>query len=191
MTNRYFDKLFWVDIEFTNLDATKSEILEFAAVVTDVDLNEIVKEEWLVHQADEVLETMKNTALSKSTDKPELDNLETVYDLHEESGLIDKVKKSKTDSKQVEAEVVNFVKDNIGENKIIMAGNSIHVDRTIIKARWPRLDAMLHYRMVDVSSFKLIYSNTSTEKYTKQNSHRALDDIKESIAELKFYLSKR
>lgn len=187
MKNRFFDKLLWVDIEFTTINYSKAKILEFAAIVTDAGLNEITRQEWVVHQPDEVIEEMKQFKIGNVANKPELADVGTVYDLHERSGLLAKVKQAQLTSEEAEKEVIEFTKQNIGERLVILAGNSIHADRQVIAINWPNFEKLLHYRMIDVSSFKLIYGNAG-EIYDKEGTHRAIDDIEESLAELKFYL---
>lgn len=187
MKNHFFDKLLWVDIEYTTLDYLNSKILEFAAIVTDESLNEVARREWVVNHGEDVLEELKQNKLGDTADKPELMGLDTIYDLHEQSGLLGKVTSSKQSSQEVEEEVVEFTKWNIGEERVILAGNSIHADRRVVSANWPNFERLLHYRMVDVSTFKLIFGNHG-KLYEKKNNHRAIDDVEESIAELKFYL---
>ena len=92
------------------------------------------------------------------------------------------------DSKLVEAELVALVEEHFGLEPAILAGNSIHSDRSVIKAHWPQLDLKLHYRMLDVSSFKTLMVAKYGVKFDKASPHRAYEDVQASIAELHYYL---
>jgi oligoribonuclease len=102
------------------------------------------------------------------------------------NGLIDRIQAGPNE-KHVEIEFGSFIKRNFKE-PAILAGNSVHFDRLFIKQWWPSVFDLLHYRILDVSSFKIIMQNKYHQIYTKKETHRAMDDIRESIAELKFYL---
>ncbi|MEO7364278.1 MAG: exonuclease domain-containing protein, partial [Candidatus Saccharimonadales bacterium] len=91
-------------------------------------------------------------------------------------------------SEQVESELIDLFQDQFGTEPAILAGNSIHSDRGFIKQWWPQLDLKLHYRMLDVSSLKIVMQGKYGVEFEKKNSHRAFDDIQASIAELQFYL---
>ena len=91
----------------------------------------------------------------------------------------------------VENELLEFINEHIGsESKVLLAGNSIHQDRRFIANEWTRLDARLHYRMLDVSAWKVVFEAKFRKKFAKPEQHRALDDIRGSIEELKYYLKK-
>ena len=106
---------------------------------------------------------------------------------HAASGLVAKVKSAPAEQ-AVQNSFTEFIDKNFGNEPAILAGNSIHQDRRFIRQWWPQVDSKLHYRMLDVSSYKIIMQNKFGKEFTKKETHRALDDIKESIAELKFYL---
>lgn len=165
-------KLLWVDMEMTGLYPDQHKILEVAAVVTDLDLTTLGSYDSVVHQTSEVLASMDDWC--KKT--------------HGESGLTMKVPHGKPID-QVEQEVLKFISNHYkAKESVILAGNSIHQDRKFIERYMPKLDQRLHYRMVDVSSFKQIFREKYGFKVEKKNGHRAVDDIAESIAELKLYL---
>ncbi|HET7630183.1 MAG TPA: exonuclease domain-containing protein, partial [Candidatus Saccharimonadales bacterium] len=91
----------------------------------------------------------------------------------------------------VESELVKFIRDNCDISRpVVLAGNSIHMDRQFIKSYWPLVDQLLHYRMLDVSAWKLVFEAKFGSKVVKNETHRALGDIEESIAELKTYLKR-
>lgn len=188
MKHSYYDKLLWVDTEFTTTDVKNADLLEIAAVVTDAEYNELAQIEFVVHHDEAVLEKMKDYKLQLTQDKPELAGLQTVYDLQQKSGLLDRVRESENTIEEVEARLLGFVALHFGETPPILAGNSIHFDRSIIERNLPRLNSKLHYRSIDVTSFKLVQLNNGAAPYQKKSTHRALEDIRESIAELKYLL---
>lgn len=163
-------KLLWVDLEMTGLDPDADRILEVAAIVTDFDFNELGRFESAVHQDVSVLNSMNDWC--KET--------------HNASGLVKRVMTAPSEQK-VAADFAKFVKKHFSE-PAVLAGNSIHQDRRFIRKWWPEVDALLHYRMLDVSSYKIIMQGKYDKEFTKTETHRALDDIEESIAELRFYL---
>ena len=92
---------------------------------------------------------------------------------------------------EVENDLIDFIGRHFDdETPVILAGNSIHMDRRFIVAQWPRLDARLHYRMLDVSAWKVVFEGKYKKKFPKPEEHRALGDIRGSIMELKYYLQK-
>lgn len=163
-------KLLWVDLEMTGLDPDTDRILEVAAIVTDFDFNELGRFESAVHQDVSVLNLMNDWC--KET--------------HNASGLVKRVMTAPSEQK-VAADFAKFIKKHFSE-PAVLAGNSIHQDRRFIRKWWPDVDALLHYRMLDVSSYKIIMQGKFGKEFTKKETHRALDDIEESIAELRFYL---
>lgn len=167
------DKLLWIDMEMTGLDVEKEVIIEVAAIVTDLDFNELDTYHAVVKQPQEYLDRM--------------DAWNTEH--HGESGLTAQVPNGK-DPDLVEHELLALVSKHFGKDnreRPIIAGNSIGQDRLFITKYWKSLNEALHYRMLDVSSWKIVFNEKFKIKYEKQNSHRALDDIRESISELKFY----
>ena len=164
-------RLLWIDLEMTGLDPELHRIVEVAAIVTDFSLSEIDQCTAIIHQPDSVLAASNDFCIRA----------------HENSGLYASVRKSTLDEHDVEAELCQLIERNFPGERAILAGNSIHVDRRFIDAQWPRLAALLHYRMLDVSSLKIWRMGTGQAIYTKKETHRALDDIRESIAELHMY----
>jgi len=166
-------KLLWVDLEMTGLDPRQHRIVEVAAMVTDWDFNELGAYEAVVHQSPQVLE--RADPIAKQMDKT--------------SGLWDKIPHGLPE-RDVEKALCDFIKQHFGDQPALLAGNSIHVDRMFIRAYWPSMDKLLHYRMLDVSAWKVVMIGKYNIQFQKSEKHRALDDIRESIAELKFYLDK-
>ncbi len=166
------NKLLWVDLEMTGLHPINDRILEVAAIVTDFNFNLIDEYEAVVFQPPQILANMNEWSRSQ----------------HSANGLLSRVQVAPNEQHVVN-DFVGFVRRNFGQEPAILAGNSIHQDRRFIRQWWPDVEKLLHYRMLDVSSYKIIMQNKYSIEFTKQESHRALGDIQESIAELKFYLN--
>jgi len=170
--------LLWLDMEMTGLDVNKEVIIEVACIVTDMNFKELDVFETVVKQPQSYLDNMD------SWNK----------DHHGKSGLTAKVPTG-MDPDFVEAKMIDLINKHFPDSSTdlkkrpILAGNSIMQDRLFIDKYFKKLSSRLHYRMVDVSSFKIMLNNKYNLEYRKQNSHRALDDIRESIGELKFYLN--
>jgi len=168
------NRLIWIDLEMTGLDPVNDKILEIATLITDDQLN-IVAEgpNLIVHQSDEVLETMNEWCQVQ----------------HKLSGLIDAVKTSKMSQAEAEDRTLRFLEQYCDPNSTPICGNSVWQDKMFLQNHMPRLASFFHYRILDVSSIKLVINRWTKEYrlFRKTESHRALDDIKESIAELKFY----
>jgi oligoribonuclease len=114
------------------------------------------------------------------------------WDINPDSknGLLNQNKNGKS-IKKIEKELLGFINKNFKSGiPILLGGNTIHVDRRFIMAKWPKIDALMHYRMLDVSAWKVVFEGKYKDKFTKPNAHRALDDIRGSILELQYYLSK-
>lgn len=167
-------RLFWIDLEMTGLDINKEVIIECAALVTDFDFKVLDQYETVVKQPQIFLEKMDDWNRTHHTD----------------SGLIKKVPFGR-EPQDVETDLISLCNKHFkADGRAILAGNSIMQDRLFIDKYWPNFSKVLHYRMVDVSSWKVIFNTKFGLKYEKKNAHRALEDIKESIAELQFYMSK-
>jgi oligoribonuclease len=165
--------LFWIDLEMTGLDENVDQILEVAVIVTDLEFN--IREEFhrVVFQPPEVLEKMNDWC--KKT--------------HGESGLT-KAVPTGTPLVQVEKELIELASRHFSnKERIVLVGNSVGNDQRFVNRYWPELSKRLHYRIVDVSSYKEIFRDKYGLNFTKGNAHRAVDDIRESIRELKWYLS--
>lgn len=171
------DNLFWLDMEMSGLDVNKEVIIEVACIITDMNFRERDVFETVVKQPQSYLDNM--------------DAWNTEH--HGKSGLTAKVPNG-MEPDMVEAKLVDLIDRHFPHSRHdlkkrpILAGNSIMQDRLFIDKYFKTLSSRLHYRMVDVSSFKVVMTNKFEIEYKKKNSHRALDDIRESIGELRFYL---
>lgn len=166
-------KLLWMDLEMTGLDVNKEVIIEVAAIITDLSFNEIATFETAVKQPKDFLDNM--------------DTWNTQH--HGASGLTAKVPFGMNQN-EVEAQLIALVMHHFPDqnDRPILAGNSISQDRKFIDKHLPQFSELLHYRMLDVSSWKIIFNSIYNFKYEKVGQHRAMDDIRESIAELKSYM---
>ena len=168
-------KLLWIDLEMTGLDSNKDLILEVAAEVTDFDFKTLGSYEARIKYSREIVAArMQNNTWWKdfSANRDE---------------FLDKLEHGKP-SQIVEQELISLVEQNFGSEQAVLAGNSIHNDRGFIKKYWPALDLKLHYRMLDVSAWKVLMQGKYGVIYEKKEVHRAFDDIQASIAELQHYL---
>ncbi len=171
------DVLVWVDMEMSGLDAERERIIEMATILTDGQLNEIaVGPDLVIHQPDEILAAMDDWNKKH----------------HGGSGLIERVKESTISEAEAEAQTIAFINEHVAaKERPVLAGNSIHQDRRFIRRYMPTLEKRLHYRMVDVSTIKELgrrwYPQLVAKQPVKNESHRALDDIRESINELRYY----
>ena len=171
------NRIVWVDLEMTGLDPSRHVIVEVAALVTDAELN-IIDDgvDLVVHATDAEL--------------AEMDDF--VTQMHSDNGLLDDIKASTVSIEEAEGAVLELVEKHCDPaHPAPLAGNSIATDRTFIKAQMPRLDAALHYRMIDVSTVKELSRRWFPKAYFNQPqkgmAHRALADIVESIRELDYY----
>ena len=171
------DLLVWIDCEMTGLDLGKDALIEVAALVTDPDLNVLGDGvDLVIHADDEALAGMP----------------EVVRDMHEKSGLTEEVRKSVVTLAEAEDRVLEYVASFVKDPRTApLCGNSIATDRGFLARDMPRLDAHLHYRMIDVSSIKELcrrwYPRVYFGQPAKGLAHRALADIRESIRELEYY----
>lgn len=169
--------LAWMDLEMTGLDPAVDTIVEIATLVTDDDL-ELVAEgpDLVIHQSPEALATMN----------------EVVLDMHTKSGLLDQIVASTITLEEAGAQTLAFLKEHIPDaGKVPLCGNSIGTDRRFLAIYLPEIEDHLSYRSVDVSSIKELLKRWNPPLLNgapaKAKGHRALDDIRESLAELKFY----
>jgi oligoribonuclease len=168
-------RLIWIDLEMTGLRPEVDHIIEMALIVTDGDLNTVAEAPvWALHQSDAVLELMDSW--NRGT--------------HGRSGLIDRVRASTLDETAVEAAALAFLREQVPPKASPMCGNSICQDRRFL-ARWmPDLEAYFHYRHVDVSTLKELarrWKPDLMKAVPKEGKHEALADVRESIAELRYY----
>jgi len=171
--------LAWMDLEMTGLDPARHVIVEIATLITDDELN-IVAEgpELVVHQPPEAL--------------AEMDDF--VRDMHTKSGLLTQIEESTVSLEDAVAQTMAFLKEHIAEARTVpLCGNSIGTDRRFLATQTPEIEEFLHYRSVDVSTIKELarrwYPGVLNKAPKKAAGHRALDDIRESLAELAYYRS--
>ncbi|HDL3433551.1 TPA: oligoribonuclease [Mannheimia haemolytica] len=167
--------LIWIDLEMTGLDPEKERIIEIATIVTDKDLNILAEGPVLaVHQTDDLLEKMSDWCVKT----------------HTANGLIERVKASKLTERAAELQTLDFLKRWVPKGASPICGNSIAQDKRFLYKYMPDLADYFHYRHLDVSTLKELARRRKPEildKFSKGNTHLALDDIRESINELKFY----
>ncbi|XP_018818949.1 oligoribonuclease isoform X1 [Juglans regia] len=168
--------LVWIDLEMTGLNVEVDRILEIACIITDGKLTKTLEgPDLVIHQSKENLDRMG----------------EWCQNHHAASGLTKKVLHSTTCEKEAEKQVMEFVKRNVGTYTPLLAGNSIYVDFLFLKKYMPDLAALFSHVLVDVSSVKALcmrwYPRDQKKAPSKENKHRAMDDIRESIMELKYY----
>ncbi|WP_455374741.1 oligoribonuclease [Kaarinaea lacus] len=169
------NNLIWIDLEMTGLDTQKDYIIEIATVVTDAQLNILAEGPVVaIHQSDDIMSAMDEWNTKQ----------------HAKSGLTQRVKDSSFTEAQAEKLTIDFLQEYVGKGKSPMCGNSICQDRRFLARCMPELEAYFHYRNLDVSTLKELVARWTPETakgLTKNNNHLALDDIKDSIEELKYY----
>ena len=170
-------KLLWMDLEMTGLDPKQDRILEVAVIATDWNFKELAT----------------YTAVKKVG--PNLVKERMVGDFWEKFPSVrDALIAQNIDGKNgrtVENELLAFIDEHFApDTRILLAGNSIHQDRKFIEDEWGRLDARLHYRMLDVSAWKVVFGGKYKKQFAKPEAHRALEDIRGSIEELQYYLKR-
>lgn len=169
------DRLIWIDLEMTGLNPEQDAIIEIATIVTDKDLAILAQGPVLaVHQSDAVLAAMDDWNQQH----------------HGQSGLIERVRASDIDAAEAERQTLEFLKQWLPERASPMCGNTIGQDRRFLVRYMPELEAFFHYRSIDVSTLKELAARWAPEiknGFDKNSAHRALDDIIESIDELKYY----
>jgi len=169
------ERWIWIDLEMTGLDTQNDLIIEIATIVTDTELNEIATgPELVIGQPKEVLDQMDEWNTRQ----------------HGKSGLSARVLSSDITVEEAEAQTLEFLQTHVGNGRSPMCGNSICQDRRFLARLMPTLEDFFHYRNLDVSTLKILAQQwapglSSVEK--KESTHRALDDIRDSIAELAHY----
>lgn len=169
------DNLIWIDLEMTGLNPDKERIIEMAVIVTDSQLNILAEGPvFAIHQSDELLNAMDNWNTKQ----------------HNASGLVARVKASHINEAEAEKAMLDFLKQYVPEGKSPMCGNTVYQDRRFLTRYMPELEKYFHYRLLDVSTLKELALRWAPEVYNglqKESKHLALDDIRESIEELKYY----
>lgn len=171
--------LAWMDLEMTGLDPGRHVIVEIATLITDDDLTVVAEgPDIVVHAGDDELAAMD----------------EVVRAMHGRSGLLDAIRKSSVSLDEAGRQTMDFLRAHIPKERTVpLCGNSIGTDRRFLAAHLPEVENFLHYRSVDVSTIKELcrrwYPDAMASAPVKAEAHRALDDIRESIAELAFYRS--
>ena len=178
ITNGRSKNLIWIDLEMTGLDTVSDHIIEIATIVTDRDLNEIaVGPVMAVTQPKSVMDAMDDWNTSQ----------------HGESGLTERVLKNGRSLAEAESKTIEFLAEYVTEGASPMCGNSICQDRRFMAREMLLLEAYFHYRNLDVSTLKIlaqIWAPAVAAGFTKESNHRALSDIRDSIAELRHYREK-
>lgn len=168
-------RLIWIDLEMTGLDPNRERIIEIATLVTDADLNTVAEGPVIaVSQPDALLDAMDEW------------NTRT----HGASGLVQRVKESRIDTAEAERRTLEFLATHVEAGASPMCGNSVHQDRRFLEREMPELLAFFHYRNLDVSTLKEVakrWNPGALVGFKKRNVHLAMDDIRESIAELAHY----
>jgi oligoribonuclease len=177
MTSQLSKPLVWMDLEMTGLDPDRHVIVEVAVILTDGTLEHEIEGPQLILSASE-------------EELAEMDDV--VIEMHSTSGLLEAIKESTLPVAEAEQLVLAFLKEHIEEGvRAPLAGNSVHADRHFLLTYMPELAAYLHYRIVDVTSFKEVaarwYPDFEGSPPEKAGGHRALVDIRESIEELRYY----
>jgi len=169
------DRLVWLDLEMTGLDPERHVILEIATIVTDSELNLLAEGPVIaIHQSDDELAKMDDWCTQT----------------HGQSGLTQRVKKSRISTGQAEQQTLTFLQHWVKAGQSPLCGNSIGQDRRFLVRHMPRLEGHFHYRNLDVSTLKILaelWAPGVKNSFHKQGNHLALDDIRESIAELAHY----
>ena len=174
MTDSKQSHLVWMDLEMTGLDPEENTILEIATLITDFNLNIVAEGPVIaIHQTDELLDSMD----------------EWNTNCHTKTGLTDRVKKSDIDMKGAELLTLDFIKKHVDKNTSPLCGNTIWQDRRFLIKYMPELENYCHYRNIDVSSIKELYTRwyPNLPVFEKAKVHSAMKDITESVDELKYY----
>lgn len=175
MSSNNPSNLIWIDLEMTGLNPEQDRIIEIATVVTDSNLNVLAEGPvFAIHQSNALLQGMDEWNTHQ----------------HNQSGLVTRVQESTVTEQQAEAATLEFLRQYVADAKSPMCGNSIWQDRRFLTKYMPQLEKYFHYRMIDVSTLKELAMRWAPQVYggvQKESRHLALDDIRDSIAELRYY----
>lgn len=168
--------LVWIDLEMTGLNVDRDVILEIATIITDSELNIVAQGPALIiHQPSRSLDIMD----------------EYVSNMHAKSGLTQQVRASRVSLVEAYDQTFAFIKEHCKRNTAMLAGNSVWQDRAFLVKYMPEIVGYLHYRIIDISAVKMLvrrwYYSSPYADFKKPDTHRALEDIKQSIEELKHY----
>lgn len=168
--------LVWIDLEMTGLTVERDVILEIATIITDSELNIIAQgPTFIIHQPDSALSMME----------------EYVRNMHAKSGLTERVRMSRVSLAQAYEQTLAFIKQYCEKDSAMLAGNSVWQDRAFLSKYMPDIVKFLHYRIIDISAVKMLvrrwYPHSPYADFKKPDAHRALEDVKESIEEIKHY----
>ena len=182
MSNKTSTKILWLDLEMTGLDPIEDRIMEVGAIITDWDFKEIATYEAAIKVGPRLVEKR----MFKGPSKDFWEKFPAVRD-----ALIKQNDEEGRSGRTIENELLALIDKHFDKDTLVLlGGNSIHMDRRFIINEWRRLDARLNYRMLDVSAFKVVFEGKYGKKFAKPEAHRALEDIRGSIMELKYYLGK-
>ena len=169
------NNLIWIDLEMTGLNTDVDQVIEIATIITDSDLNILEEGPAIaIHQTNALLDGMDNCNTQQLV----------------KSGLTERVRQSRTDEVEAEQRTLEFIQKYVARNKSPMCGNSICQDRRFLHRCMPELEKYFHYRNLDVSSIKELakrWAPAMAEGYVKTPAHLALEDVRDSIRELRYY----
>lgn len=172
------NNLIWIDLEMTGLNPEKERIIEMAIIITDAQLNLVAESPvFAIHQSDELLNAMDSWNTKQ----------------HSSSGLVKRVRDSEMTEEIAQREMIEFLKRYVPAGKSPMCGNSVYQDRRFLYRYMPELERYFHYRLIDVSTLKELARHWAPSVYAglqKETKHLALDDIRDSVEELKYYREK-
>lgn len=175
--------ILWIDLEMTGLDPVEDRILEVGAIITDWNFKELATYEAAVKVGPRLVEKR----MYKGPAAPFWESVPEVRDALIAQNNSETARSGRTIENELLALVKEYFEDDV---PVVLAGNSIHMDRRFIEREWGRLNARLHYRMLDVSAWKVVFEHKFKKKFAKREAHRALDDIRGSIEELQYYMKK-